>query len=67
LDFFFIPYKKREELNLYYYPGVSSVVAIAGLAWGYFYQFDYVIEVHLFDINSYDVGRLFQRGKAAIP
>lgn len=43
LDWFFVPYKKGEELNLYCYLGVS-IVAMFGLIYGYFYQLDYLID-----------------------
>ncbi len=43
LDWFFIPYKRGKELNIYCYVGIS-LVAVVGLAYGYFYQLDYLIE-----------------------
>ena len=43
LDWFFIPYKRGTELNVYCYWAVS-LVAILGLTYGYFYQLDYLIE-----------------------
>lgn len=43
LDWFFIKYEKDKELNTFCYVGVS-IIAILGLAYGYFYQFDYLID-----------------------
>jgi hypothetical protein len=43
LDWFFIPYERGKELNIYCYLGVS-IVAILGLIFGYFYQLDYLID-----------------------
>ena len=43
LDWFFVPYKRGQELNLYCYLGISAV-AIFGLVYGYFYQIDYLID-----------------------
>jgi len=43
VDWFFIPYERDKELNVYCYMGVSTV-AILGLIYGYFYQLDYLIE-----------------------
>ena len=43
VDWLFIPYKRGEKLNVYCFAGVSAV-AIIGLAYGYFYQLDYLIE-----------------------
>jgi hypothetical protein len=43
LDWFFIPYDRGKDLNIYCYVGVS-LIAILGLAYGYFYQIDYLID-----------------------
>ena len=43
VDWFLVPYKRGEKLNVYCYAGIS-VLAIVGLTYGYFYQFDYLIE-----------------------
>ena len=43
LDRFFISYKRGTELNVYCYWGVSAL-AILGLAYGYFYDLDYLID-----------------------
>ena len=42
-DWFLIKYDRAKELNRYCYWGVS-IVAILGLAYGYFYEFDYLID-----------------------
>jgi hypothetical protein len=43
VDWFFIPYNRDKELNVYCYAAVSAI-AILGLIYGYFYQLDYLIE-----------------------
>jgi hypothetical protein len=43
IDWFLIRYDRTKELNKYCYVGVS-VLAIAGLAYSYFYQLDYLID-----------------------
>ena len=43
VDWFFVPYDREKELNKYCYWAVSTI-AILGLAFGYFYQLDYLIE-----------------------
>lgn len=43
LDRFFISYKRGTELNVYCYWAVS-IIAILGLAYGYFYDLDYLID-----------------------
>jgi hypothetical protein len=42
-DRLFATYKRGEELNVYYYLGVSTV-AILGLVYGYFYELDFLID-----------------------
>jgi hypothetical protein len=43
VDWFFIPYERGKEINIYCYLGVSAL-AILGLVYGYFYQLDYLID-----------------------
>lgn len=43
VDWFFVPYERDKELNIYCYIGIS-IVAILGLIFGYLYQIDYIIE-----------------------
>jgi hypothetical protein len=43
VDWFFVPYERDKELNLYCYIGISAV-AILGLIYSYLYQIDYIIE-----------------------
>jgi len=43
IDWFFVPYEKGKELNMYCYLGIS-LIAIIGLTYGYFYELDYLIE-----------------------
>jgi len=43
VDWFFVPYERGKELNLYCYIGIS-IVAILGLIYGYVYQIDYIVE-----------------------
>jgi len=42
-DRFFVRYERGTKLNVYCYAAVS-LVAIVSLVWGYFYEFDYLIE-----------------------
>jgi hypothetical protein len=43
LDWFFVPYERGRQLNIYCYLGIS-LIAILGLTYGYFYQIDYLID-----------------------
>jgi len=43
VDWFFVPYKNGKEFNIYCFM-VISAVAIVGLASGYFYELDYLID-----------------------
>jgi hypothetical protein len=43
VDWFIIRYDREKELNRYCYWTIS-IIAIAGLIWGYFYQIDYLID-----------------------
>lgn len=43
IDWFFVPYARNEQLNVYCYAAVT-VIAIVGLTYGYWTDFDYLIE-----------------------
>lgn len=43
VDWFFVPYDRGKELNLYCYLGIS-LVAMVGLVYGYIYEIDYIID-----------------------
>jgi hypothetical protein len=43
IDWFFVPYKEGKELNKYCF-AIVSIIALAGLTYGYFTQLDYLIE-----------------------
>lgn len=43
LDWFLVPYKRGKELNTWCYLAIS-IIAILGLAYGYVYQLDYLID-----------------------
>ncbi len=43
IDWFFVPYERDQKINVYCYLAIS-IVALIGLAYGYFYQIDYLID-----------------------